>query len=93
MAPEDDRPQPVTVYDAAPRLQCAPSTIHGWALRYNVEKLRAPGSRKVYYDYRDLAIIERELRHGHPVPATPEERAAISQRCPLRAAERLAEAA
>lgn len=93
MAPDDDGLQPVTVYEAAPRLQCAPSTIHGWALRYKVEKIRPRGYRTVYYDYRDLAVIERELRHGHPVPATPEERAAISQCCPLRAAERLAEAA
>jgi hypothetical protein len=90
MPPEGDRPQPVTVYDAAPRLQCAPSTIHGWALRYNVEKLRHRDSRKTYYDYRDLAVIERELRHGHPIPKTPEGRAEISQRCPLRVAERLA---
>lgn len=80
---EDDRPQPISVYDAAPRLQCAPSTIHGWALRYNVKKFRLRGSRKVYYDYRDLAVIERELRHGRPVPVTPEERAAISQSSPL----------
>lgn len=92
MAPDDDRPEPVTVYTAAPRLDRAPSTIHGWALRYAAKKLGELDG-KVYYDFRDLAVIERELRHGHPVPATPEERAAISKRCPFRAAERLAEAA
>jgi hypothetical protein len=34
-------------------------------------------------------VIERELRHGHPVPATPADRAAIAQRCPLRAGQRV----
>jgi hypothetical protein len=38
----------------------------------------------VYYDFADLAVIHRELQHGHPVPGTPEERAAISLRCPLK---------
>lgn len=90
MLPPFDR---ITVNAAANRLDRSPGTIHCWGTRYNARKMRLRGSRTVYYDYRDLAVIERELRHGHPVPATPEERAAISQRCPLRAAERLAEAA
>jgi hypothetical protein len=92
VAPKEDQPKPITVYDASRILDRAPSTIHGWALRYAAKKLGTMDG-KVYYDYRDLSVIERELRHGHPVPATPEERAAISQRCPLRAAERLTAAA
>lgn len=83
---EDDRPQPISVYDAAPLLGRATSTIHGWALRYDVARVGELDG-KVYFDYRDLAVIERELRHGHPVPATPADRSAISARCPLRDAE------
>lgn len=90
MSPETVRP--VTAIQAAKQLGKAPATIRCWAVRYNARQLRRVG-RAMYYDLADLAVIERELRHGHPVPATPEERAAISQRCPLRAAERLAEAA
>lgn len=89
---DEDRPEPVTASAAAKRLDRAASTVRCWALRFNALKLGEMDG-KVYYDYRDLAIIERELRHGHPVPATPEERAAISKRCPIRATERLAEAA
>ena len=85
--------QRITVEAAADRLGRSPATIHCWGTRYNARKVRIRGSARTFYDYRDLAVIEREVRHGHPVPATPEERAAISKRCPLRSAERLAEAA
>jgi hypothetical protein len=81
--PADPRAvEPVTAYDAAGRLDKAASTIHLWALRYGARKLGKQG-RKVYYDLSDLKVIERELRHGHQVPATPEERAAIADCCPL----------
>lgn len=85
MASGDDV-EPVTVYDAAERLDKAPSTIHLWALRYGARRLGKQG-RRVYFDFADLAVIDRELRHGHSVPATPEEREAIRLRCPLRDAE------
>lgn len=75
--------EPVTAVEAADRLDRAPSTIRCWALRYGARQLRKIGKR-VYYDFADLAIIHRELKHGHPVPETPEERAAISARCPLK---------
>lgn len=78
-----DEVEPVTAYDAAERLGKAPSTIHLWALRYHARRLGRHG-RRVYYDFADLAVIHRELQHGHPVPATPEERAAIRLRCPLK---------
>ena len=83
---ENDRPQPISVYDAAPLFGGATSTIHGWALRYHVTRVGELDG-KVYFDRRDLAVIERELRHGHPVPGTPEERAAVAHHCPLRDVE------
>jgi hypothetical protein len=78
---------PVTVTQAAEKLEKASSTIRCWARRYDARKLRK-FERKVVYDYGDLSVIEREIRHGHPVPATWQERAAIALRCPLREAER-----
>jgi hypothetical protein len=33
-------------------------------------------------------VIERELRHGHPIPRTAADRAAIARECPLRVDER-----
>lgn len=90
--PPENEVEPVTAVQAAKRLGRASATIRCWAIRHNARQLRKLG-RAMYYDYRDLAVIEREIRHGHPVPATPEERAAISQCCPLRAADRSAEAA
>lgn len=78
---------PVTVTQAAKNLDRASSTIRCWARRYDARKLRK-FERKVVYDYGDLSVIEREIRHGHPVPATWQERAAIRLCCPLRDAER-----
>jgi hypothetical protein len=82
MPPAEDV-EPVTAVEAADRLDRAASTIRCWALRYNARQLRKIGKR-VYYDFADLAVIHRELRHGHTVPASPEERAAIRLRCPLK---------
>jgi hypothetical protein len=82
--------EPVTAYEAAERLDKAPSTIHLWALRYDARRLGKQG-RKVYFDFGDLAVIDREIRHGHPVPATWQERAAIAGCCPQREAERTTE--
>lgn len=82
MPPEEDV-EPVTAVEAAERLGRAPSTIRCWALRYQARQLKKIGKR-VYYDFADLALIHRELNHGHTVPATPDERAAIRLRCPLK---------
>jgi hypothetical protein len=90
MPAEPRKVQPVTAYDAAGRLDKAASTIHLWAIRYRARKLGKEG-RKVYYDLNDLKVIEREIRHGHPVPATPEERAEIADACPEWVRERQAE--
>ena len=83
--PLEETVEPVTAVEAADRLDRAPSTIRCWALRYSARQLRKIGKR-VYYDFADLAVIHRELKHGHPIPETPEERAAISARCPLKSA-------
>lgn len=82
MPPEEDV-EPVTAVEAAERLGRAPSTIRCWALRYQARQLKKIGKR-VYYDFADLGLIHRELQHGHPVPATPEERYADRLRCPLK---------
>lgn len=89
MPPPEDV-EPVTAVEAADRLDRAASTIRCWALRYNARQLRKIGKR-VYYDFADLAVIEREIRHGHEVPSTPEARAEIADVCPLWVQERRAE--
>lgn len=37
----------------------------------------------MFYDFKDILVIEREIRHRHPVPSTPQLRARISAACPL----------
>ena len=88
--PSDEQPEPVTAKQAADRLDKAPSTIRCWVGRYGARQLKKVG-RVVYYDYLDLTVIDRELKHGHTVPPTWQERAEIADRCPLREAERAAE--
>jgi len=83
VSPEDPPVEPVTVYAAAERLGKAPSTIHWWAIHYGARKL-GKVDRKTYFDYLDLMVIERELFHEHPIPATWQERAEIRERCPLK---------
>lgn len=92
--PHENLPEPVTAADAGQRLGGrAASTIRWWAKRYNAVQIQRWG-RAIYYDMNDLRVIEREIHHGHPVPATPEERAAIAHRCPHQpAAHRPAPAA
>ena len=89
---EEPKVEPVTAAQAGGRLNKAAATIRCWAVRYNARQLKRLG-RAVYYDYDDLVVIERELFHGHPIPATWQERAAIRERCPLKAAERFPSAA
>ena len=72
-----------TVAEAAKRLEKAPGTIYSWGTRYNARKAAVQGV--MYYDLLDLRVIEREIHHGHKVPATWQERAAIRHRCPLKA--------
>ncbi|KAB2344863.1 hypothetical protein [Actinomadura rudentiformis] len=61
---------------AAAHFRRAPSTIRCWAHRYHARRLGVIG-RTVWYDLRDLAVIDREIRHGRPVPETWEARAEL----------------
>lgn len=71
-----------TAAEAAKRLNKAAGTIYSWGTRYHARKVTVRGT--TYWDMNDLRVIEREIAHGHPVPATPEEREAIRLRCPLK---------
>lgn len=83
---DDPKVEAVTAEQAARQLGKAPSTVRYWVTHYNARRLGKVG-RKMYYDLHDLAVIEREVRHEHPVPATWQERAEIRECCPLRTAE------
>lgn len=80
-----------TTAEAAERLGKAPGTIASWGTRYHARRVKITGI--TFWDLRDLRVIEREIHHGHPVPATPEERAAIAASCPTRLAEHAVNAA
>ena len=90
--PPEVRLEPVTARHAADLLEKAPSTIRCWAVRYGARQLKKVG-KVVFYDFADLAVIDRELKHGHPIPATWQERARIANRCPHAAADRSNQAA
>lgn len=72
-----------TAAQAAKRLGKASGTIYSWGTRYHARKAKVRGI--TYWDLKDLRVIEREILHGHPVPATWQERAAIRLACPLKA--------
>lgn len=85
--PSLPKPVPVTALEAAGRLDRSAGTVYSWVTRFGARRLKRV-NRKMYYDLNDLRVIEREIRHGHPVPATPEERAVIADVCPLWVRER-----
>ncbi|MBO2464506.1 hypothetical protein [Actinomadura violacea] len=64
----------MTAARAAEHFGRAEGTIRCWANRYHARRLGKIG-RTVYYDLRDLAVIERQIRNGHPVPDTWQARA------------------
>lgn len=70
------RPEPVTLADAAERLDVPRSTLGVWVHRYAGRRLGAVG-RRALYDFWDLAAMEVCLRTGRPVPPTPADRAAL----------------
>jgi transposase len=80
--PSPTKPVPVTAVEAAARLDRSVGTVYSWVTRFGARRLKRI-NRKMYYDLNDLRVIEREIRHGHPVPATPEQRAEVRLRCPL----------
>ncbi|MGI5155804.1 hypothetical protein [Microbispora sp. CA-102843] len=70
--------EPITIAAAAARLsfagiQRSERTVRTWASRYHARKLARSG-KTAWYDWHDLKTIERCIRRGEPVPATPEER-------------------
>lgn len=79
--------KPITAQDASKALGVPVATIRVWIHRYSVARLGRQG-RHVFYDLADLAVVARERRHGHAVPTTPDERAAILTGCPLQRTER-----
>ncbi|TDD97614.1 hypothetical protein [Actinomadura rubrisoli] len=80
------KPVPVTAVEAAGRLDRSVGTVYSWVTRHGARRLKRI-NRRMYYDLNDLRVIEREIGHGHPVPATPEARAEIADGCPLRRQE------
>lgn len=81
---QEDDLEPVTSKQAAKALEKAPVTIRYWVTHYGARRLGKVG-KVMYYDLHDLRVIEREVFHGHTVPATWQERAAIRLACPLKA--------
>lgn len=67
--PFPDDVEPVTAAQAAQRLERARGTIGAWVTRYQVLSVGTVNGTS-YYDYVDLAIIEREIRLHRPVPDT-----------------------
>lgn len=88
--PSPSMPVPVTAAEAADRMDRSVGTVYSWVTRHGARRLKRV-DRKMYYDLNDLRVIEREIRHGHPVPPTPEARAEIADACPLWLQERQAE--
>ena len=58
--------EPVTVREAAKRLGKAQGTIYSWVTRYGARRVGAVNG-VMYYDFCDLALIERCIRRGLPV--------------------------
>lgn len=90
--PSPPQPVPVTAAEAADRLDRSVGTVYSWVTRHGARRLKRI-NRRMYYDLNDLKVIEREIRHGHEVPPTPEARAEIADGCPLWVAEIEARAA
>lgn len=70
--------EPVTIDQAAERLDRLSRTVRTWASRYRARLLVRIGKTS-YYDWLDLATIARQIRAGEPVPDTPEERDALRE--------------
>ncbi|MGI5274738.1 hypothetical protein ACQEUU_37275 [Nonomuraea sp. CA-218870] len=73
------RYEPITIDEAAERLDRLPRTVRTWASRYRARHLRKVGKTS-YYDWLDLATIARHLHVGESVPPTPEARDAMRRR-------------
>lgn len=71
----DDEPlvDLVTAVEAGRRLGRSAATIRYWVIRYNAVQVGKQGRAK-YYDFADLAAIERFIEAGLPVPLDPDVR-------------------
>jgi hypothetical protein len=63
----------VTAVEAGRRLNRSAATIRYWVIRYNAVQVGRQGRAK-YYDFADLAAIERYIEAGLPVPDDPDVR-------------------
>ena len=70
---DEKKALPVTCVEAGKRLHRSPATIRYWAIRYNAVQFGKVG-RAQYYDYDDLAAIDRCIEHGLGVPLDPDVR-------------------
>jgi hypothetical protein len=68
-----EKPERITIADAARRLGKPEPTVRVWASRHHARLIVKLG-KTAWYDWRDLSTIGRCLRLGEKVPATPEER-------------------
>ncbi|MFF4417069.1 hypothetical protein ACFYY8_31500 [Streptosporangium sp. NPDC001559] len=78
-----DPREPVTIQQAAQRLDKPERRVRTWASRYHARRCPKLG-KTAYYDWHDLKTIARQIYLGEPVPATPEGRDEI--RATFRAA-------
>ncbi|MFF4989646.1 hypothetical protein ACFY19_20805 [Streptosporangium saharense] len=67
---------PVSLDDAAVRLDVPRSTVGVWVHRYKVRRVGTV-ARRAFIDFWDLAAVEMCLRTGRTVPATPADRDAL----------------
>ena len=69
-----DPRDPVTIAQAAQRLDRPEATLRVWASRHHARKIPFKPGKTAWYDYNDLAAIDGYLYRGERVPPTPEER-------------------
>ncbi|SET49738.1 hypothetical protein [Nonomuraea wenchangensis] len=65
--------EPITIAEAAERLDKPEPLVRCWASRYRGRRLLKVG-KTVYYDWLDLCTIGRQIHIGQKVPPSPEER-------------------
>lgn len=68
-----EKPERITIADAAKRLGKPEPTVRVWASRHHARLILKLG-KTAWYDWLDLATIARQLHRGERVPATPEQR-------------------
>lgn len=74
-----DPREPITIQQAARRLDKPERRVRTWASRYHARRCLKLG-KTAYYDWHDLKTIARQIHLGESVPPTPEERDEIRAR-------------